>query len=298
MSRSSSSGDGSSGGPAEAGTQSSGSLSKRVDAITRLRDELRALGSREPFGDNYRVLGVPPDTSIESVRNTFTSLAKRYHPERLPAELDDLRPLAARLLARWMAAYRAIADADRQTRAAAGNHQIGAQAAEARNVNRISAADALRRAEQLLKRDRLLLAEAQAALALELDPDNPRCIAIEAWVRALVPRPGANLLAILDSLDRALELDPMSVQTRFFRSELLKRLDRIDEAVAEWRLIVEIDPGHIDAQRELRLWELRRRSRRPTAQSSSGTHLRVSEPPAPLGLFGRLFRGSRGKGTG
>jgi hypothetical protein len=272
------------------GTASRESSSKRLDATARLRDELQALATRAYSADNYRVLGVSADTTIEAVRIAFTSLAKRYHPERLPAELDDLRPLAARLLARWMAAYRALADADKQTRDATDRNQAEAHAAQARKISRASVADALRRAEQLLKRDRLLLAEAQAALALELEPDNPRCIALEAWIRALVPGRDTNLLGILDSLNRALDLDPMSVQARFYRSELLKRLDRMEEAVAEWRLIAEIEPGHIDAQRELRLWELRRRSHRPTAKSLSGTQPQVSAKSPRLGFLRRLFR--------
>lgn len=267
------------------------------DAELRLRHDLRQHAERAKSADYYTLLGVAPDAPIGAIRDAFTGLARRYHPERLPVELNDLRPVAAQLLTRWMAAYRALADEQQRARYDRSRSEAASESSENAGRDRLAhralCADAIRRAEQLLKRDRLLLAEAEAKRALELEPQNPRCIALHAWIMSLLPNSAETLEQLLASLTTALDLDPMDVQSRFFRSELLKRLDRIEEAVGEWQLILELDPVHIDAQRELRLWEMRRASSHPPNHKASGTHRQVSaRPPAP-GLFGRLFKGSK-----
>jgi tetratricopeptide (TPR) repeat protein len=266
------------------------------DPTQQLRGELLRRAQRAESNDHYALFGVAPDAPIATIRNTFTTLARRYHPERLPAELNDLRPVAAKLMTRMMSAYRELADPDQRAIYDCNREAPGSDAERERITNRALALEALRRAEQLLKRDRLLLAEAQAQRALALDPQNPQCIAIEAWIRALMPEQSANLGPILDALTKALDLEPMNVETRYYRSEVLKRQNRLDEAVAEWRLILDLAPNHIEAQRELRLWELRRASSRPPKKSMSGTYpqqQQVSLAPPPPGLFGRLFKGSR-----
>ena len=162
-----------------------------------------------------------------------------------------------------------------------------------RQTSRALCSDALRKAEQLLLRDRVLLAEAEAKRALELEPDNPRCIAMHAWILSLLPNSAGALDVVLESLTRALDFDPMNIQARFYRSKILERMDRLEEAVGEWRLIIELDPHHIDAERELRLWQMRRASSRPPRRNASGTQRQVSLNPPEPGLFGRWFRNSR-----
>jgi hypothetical protein len=276
----------------DAGTREASEL----NVASQLRQDLQQHVARAGSANHYALLGVAPNAPIGTIRDAFTTLARRYHPERLPVDLNDMRPQAAQLLTRMMAAYRVLADEEQRARydrsQALGATGETSAADQQRLANRALSVDALRRAEQLLKRDRLLLAEAQAARALELAPDNPTCMALHAWIRALLPNGTQELEQILTALTKALDLEPMNVQTRFYRSEILKRLDRTDEAVGEWRLITELDPSNIDAQRELRLWEMRT-SNRPPKKSMSGTHPQVSLNPPPTGLFGRLFKTPR-----
>ncbi|HEY5959355.1 MAG TPA: J domain-containing protein [Polyangiaceae bacterium] len=262
-------------------------------AARQLSYDLHQLAARAGEVDHYALLGVARDAPLAVIRNAFTSLTRRYHPDRLPDELSKLRPLAVQLLAHLMSAYRELGDERQRAHYDRSIPPPSSGADRQRLAKRALSAEALRRAEQFLRNDRLLLAEAEAARALELDPENAKCIALHAWIRSLIPNTSASLDEILVRLTQALDLDPVSVDTRYYRSEILKRLNRLDEAVGEWRLIIELHPTHIEAQRELRLWEMRRSSMRPPKQSRSGTHPQVSmNPPAP-GLFGRLFRSSR-----
>ncbi|MGE5787451.1 MAG: J domain-containing protein, partial [Myxococcales bacterium] len=264
-----------------------------LDIVGQLRRDLEALAFRLDSGDYYTLLGVARDAPLTAIRAAFTALVRRYHPDQLPPELVDKRPLANRVQARLTAAYRTLADEESRARYDNETPPPPSAVARERVARRSLAAEALRRAEQLLRRDRLDLAEVEASRALELDPPNPRCIALHAWIRALRPDSQGVLDQVLEALTQALDLDPMNIQTRFYRSQILKRLERLDEAVGEWQLITEMSPNHIDALRELRLWEMRRRSSGPPKSSQSGTHPQVRLASQPQGLLERLFKGSR-----
>jgi len=157
----------------------------------------------------------------------------------------------------------------------------------------LRAAHAVRRAEYLLERNKLVEAEAQAKLALEYDPEHSEGQALCAWIQACRLGEAADLARCLSVLTDALEKNPIDEKLRFRRARLLSRVGKVDEANHEYRLIVELNPGHIDAQRELRLWELRHGSKRPSSgEFARAPGARVSERPPPPGLFGRLFKRS------
>jgi tetratricopeptide (TPR) repeat protein len=155
----------------------------------------------------------------------------------------------------------------------------------------IRAVHALNRAEFLLERHRLDDAEHEAKVALECEPLLPECRALYAWIQVCKLGEAADLRKMLAILTDALEKNPVQEAIRFRRAQLLNRLGHTEEAQREYQLIVELNPSHVDAKREIRLWELRSRSRR----SGSGLYpaiagARVSERPQPPGLFGRLFK--------
>jgi hypothetical protein len=155
------------------------------------------------------------------------------------------------------------------------------------------AVHAMQRAEYFLDRHKLIEAESEAKLAILHDATQANCHALHAWIQASKLGDAADLPKCLEILTDALEKNPVSETLRFRRAQLLSRLGISEEALREFRLIVELNPKHIDAQREIRLWELRHGGKR----SMSGEHARAlgpraSERPPPPGLFGRLFKKS------
>ena len=157
--------------------------------------------------------------------------------------------------------------------------------------NSAQSLNALQRAEYLLDRQKFDEAEAEAKLALEYAPLQPEGLALYAWIQACKLGDGADLLKCLGILTDALEKNPVSEKLRFRRARLLSRLGHTREAMQEFRLIAELNPRHIDAQREIRLWDMRHGSKRPgSGEFSRPLGPRVSERPPPVGLFGRLFR--------
>jgi Tfp pilus assembly protein PilF len=58
-------------------------------------------------------------------------------------------------------------------------------------------------------------------------------------------------------LDRALRTDETLVQAYYWRGLLHKRIDSHSAAMANFRKVVELNPKHMDAVRELRVYEMR-----------------------------------------
>jgi hypothetical protein len=73
---------------------------------------------------------------------------------------------------------------------------------------------------------------------------------------------------ILARIEKAQRLEPNNTRIRWYRGSILKRLGKNGKAVSDFRFIVENDPRHLDAQREIRLYEMRKAEQRRTGQKS------------------------------
>jgi hypothetical protein len=94
-------------------------------------------------------------------------------------------------------------------------------------------------------------------------------------------------------------LEQANLRVRWYRGQLLKRLGRERQAIEDFRLIVERDPRHVDAQRELRLFDMQRgrksssdapvERRSETQASGRGS---TASPPGDKkpNFFGKLFK--------
>jgi tetratricopeptide (TPR) repeat protein len=177
--------------------------------------------------------------------------------------------------------------------------QVGAETGqEQEQVQRVlRAATAYQKALVLLKRQSLEAAEQEAKLAAEGDPDQADYIALLSWIQSM--KPNAELGLLLVKLDKAADMEENNLRVRWYRGQLLKRLGKDGRALQDFRFILERDPKHVDAQREIRLFEMRRgtskgksdppgrySSRPPTGKSS----VKPNKPSKPPGVLGRLFK--------
>jgi curved DNA-binding protein CbpA len=275
----------------------------KVDPILiERRAHLEKLGLDLEKMDHFEVLGVTKDASPALVQETYLKLAKSYHPDRLPLELADLKPLATKVFSRISEAHQVLSEpAKRQ--AYIDSLKLGNGDSEEEKVRRIlRAAGSYQKAEVLLKKRMLAAAELEANRALEDDPDQPDYLALFAWVQSSKPDSESRLPDLLRMLNESITRNPASEKNRYYRVQILKRLGKIDEAVADCRIIVEKNPHHVDALREIRLWEMRRSPQKlaPSAKSTGAKHPSKppSNPPAGSkrnepttgGIFGRFFK--------
>lgn len=238
-------------------------------------------------GENYyQILGVPPDAEASAIQTAFFQLAKRWHPDRLPPELADVREVAMRSFARMSEAHQILADEERRTEYDELLKEGGGTSEEQEQVQVVMRAiHSYQKAEVLLKKRNLAEAEVLAKKALDDDPSQADYLALYAWILSQKPeRANAPVDDLLEMLNEAVRREPANERARFYRAQLLKRAGRADEALKDFRFIVEHNPKHLDAVREIRLYDMRK-SQVPGPDSGRG-----SQKPPGGGLFGKLFK--------
>jgi len=243
--------------------------------------------------DYYELLGVAADAIPSVIQAAFFQLAKKWHPDRLGPDLADVRDLATKVFARMSEAHQILADATRRKEYDELRKDGGGSAEEQEQVQRVlRAATAFQKAEVLMKRNNALGALEEARKAVELDPSQADYIALLAWVEST--QLNANLEEILARIEKAQRLEPNNTRIRWYRGSILKRLGKNGKAVGDFRFIVENDPRHLDAQREIRLYEMRKAEQRRTGQKSPSDRPSTGTPasvkPPDKGGFGKWFK--------
>ncbi|MEO6600581.1 MAG: DnaJ domain-containing protein [Polyangiaceae bacterium] len=276
-------------------------LPPRVESpeLAAFKADIRDRASRGS-ADYYQLLGVAPDAIPSVIQASFFLLAKKWHPDRLGPDLADVRDLATKVFARMSEAHQILSDPNRRKEYDELRNVGGGGAEEQEQVQRVlRAATAFQKAEVLMKRNNTLAALEEARRALELDPSQADYIALLAWVESSQLNP--NLEDILARIEKAQRMEPNNTRIRWYRGSILKRLGKTGKAVGDFRFIVENDPRHVDAQREIRLYDMRKAEQRRTGQKSPSDRpsgqpsIRPSLPPAIVkpgdsGRFGKWFK--------
>jgi tetratricopeptide (TPR) repeat protein len=252
--------------------------------------------------DYFAMLEVRRDATTEVVEAAFFSLAKKWHPDRLPAELSAVRAECSRVFARMSEAHVTLTDAAKRE-----NYRLlladGSGSPEAQEqVGRvIDAATNFQKAEVCLRRGDHAQAEALCKLALDADSTQPDYLAMMAWLLALKPENQSqeSTLKSIAMLSQAIKLNARCEMAYFWRGMLLRRLGKADAAVRDFKEVTELNPRNIDAAREVRLHRMRgggRSSATPPTKADSGSPPRHSSPvPSKPGegksrLLDRFFK--------
>jgi curved DNA-binding protein CbpA len=242
------------------------------------REEIEARLQVLDSQSHYELFGVERTATPEQIVLAFTTLARSWHPDRLSPELADLREAVTSVFARMTEASRVLGQAASRAdydRSLGGN----AEDTEEAQVNKVlRAAESFQKAEILVKKRDLERAEQLAEQAHLGDPTQPEYAALYAWIRTRRPEPSEELVAqSLATLKGAVGMQPNNVKVRYYLATVLKLMGQESAALREFRFVAENDPGNLDAARELRLHDMRRKQERAEAEESSG-------------LLGRLFK--------
>lgn len=219
--------------------------------------------------DHFTALGLPKTASPADVQKAFIEAVKTWHPDRVPAELAELKPLVIQVFGRLEAARGTLSDTGKRLRYI---DELAKPASPATEADR-SAAEAtfeFKKAEAFLKRNDAATAEPHLRRAVQLAPNNAEYRSALAWLQVKPTSTRPELVNVLAELDRALTLDKTNKRALFYRAQLRKRLDLVKEAYADFLRVTELDPANIDAQREVRLYKMRE-EKEPSNPPSSGT---------------------------
>jgi tetratricopeptide (TPR) repeat protein len=214
----------------------------------------------------YDVLGVDRAADASSIRLAFFQLAKQWHPDRLPAPLADLKPIVTRAFARMGEAHQLLSDA--RARADYDAKLKAAPDEEAQQVTEIiNAASAFQRAEILVRKKDLPAALVEAEAAYRGDPGQAEYVGLYAW---LLVHTGGEVEQALTLLNPAIEREPENVKALWYRAQLHKKAGKESQALRDCKRILQVKPQHVDAAREMRVFEMRRRTGAPDSSRGGG----------------------------
>ncbi|HEY6559318.1 MAG TPA: J domain-containing protein, partial [Polyangiaceae bacterium] len=234
--------------------------------LVAFMQEIRELSQGIGDLNYYEILGVPIDAPKAGIQGAFFQLAKRWHPDRVSPQIGELKADATRIFSRMSEAHQVLSDDRLRAEYNEVVKEGGASAGEQDEIQAVlRAATAFQKAEVFLKRNNLRAAEEHARTAIENDPSQADYIALYTWIQAQKSDlDGQTLEQLIARLDSAIKEEPENPRSRWYRGQLLKRAGDYDAAMKDFRFIAERDSKHLDAAREIRLYEMRRNALRNT----------------------------------
>jgi curved DNA-binding protein CbpA len=239
--------------------------------------------------DHYAFLGVPTTADEPSIRASYVSLARDYHPDRIAgsvlADDADVRGWIEALFKRLGEAQKTLLNAesraryDREQKALASTSGPNAAAPGGRPRRPLEARNAFIMAETFFKKREFAQAELHYRQAANFDPEEGLIAVGLAW-------------CIFLNSDQPVEKRREDARKRleeavkkFKSGDAAYKLGRVlrelgDEAGAQKRFeeALRLTPNHVDAQREVRIVEMRKQKTEP------------EKPDEKKGLLGKLFK--------
>ena len=241
------------------------------------RTELRDAAHKLIAADYFTMLGVARAATPDDVKKAFMESVKTWHPDRIPPGQDELKPLYSKVFARLELARVTLSDSARRTRYIEELTKPSVAASSA-DISMAEATLEFKKGEALLKKNDLAGAEQHLRRSVQLAPTNLEAQVLLVWLQA---KPDANqgrLDELEKNLSKLLKDGAPPEKTLFYRGQLRKRLNRLADANADFARVAELDPKHVDATRELRIFKMREEKKSPEKASSED------------GFFKKLFR--------
>lgn len=205
------------------------------------------------------ILELDRDADTDAIDEAWQGLARRFDPERLPPGIDEIVRLRVQTISEALGSVR---EAARRRR-----HAL-AEIAGLRMVR-----------DGKFPRGLALLAEAKA-----LGPVGPDVDAAMCWATLQTgPRTEHELREADTVLAGMIAAHPDLVETHYYQACVASSLGRTNDAIAAFQRVLDMEPDHLDAQRQIRAL---RRGERPEAPKRAEppkkldfTPLRIDAPP-------------------
>ncbi len=234
----------------------------------------------------FEMLGVKESADSSNISKKYMTLAKTWHPDRLPPELSALRPWVEEIFHLFTVASDTLSDTTKRMEYQKAVMQGGGTPEAERKLNvMVEAAINFQKVDVLVKRrrydDALKICDA-AMTVVRKEADYP---AMKAWI--LVLRDGIEeektADEIRDLLRKTFALNPDHVHGHFVRAHFLKRMGEHDKALKHFKKVARLDPNNLEAVREVRIGTMRQARGRSSAPPPA---LESKRP----NLFGKFFK--------
>jgi curved DNA-binding protein CbpA len=232
--------------------------------------------------DHFALLGVRKDAADAEIQTAYHDLVRKYHPDKVPAELADLKGQLADLFSRITVAHQTLKDVKKRreyVESLAMSAQTGGMSEEDVVKAIIDAETTYQKARILLRTNQIEEAHRLAKEAVQANPEQGDYLALLAWVEAKRKGLKEDVSDLIPRLREAVELAPKSENARFYFAELLRRAGKLREALEQYEWVMQINQHNVDAVRQVRL--LRRQFEKGKAGDKKGQ---------ASGIMGKLFK--------
>lgn len=230
-----------------------------VPSIDDARKELLAKAKVVETEDLFAVLGLTDTATKEQVKAAYFEGAKKYHPDRLTSMgLESLRTEAEKVFRRLSEAYGALYDDARREeyKKTLAQPKVAQADEHAKAMKIVEAEMAFRRGEICLRRNDFSGAVRELEAAVSGNPQEGEYLAWLTWARL-----NANQMTWPDAKPRLVEatrLSPKCGRAFYFLGLALKEEKDLDRAYGAFKKALELDARLLEAEREMRLLQMRR----------------------------------------
>jgi tetratricopeptide (TPR) repeat protein len=224
----------------------------------RLRSEVESRFNQIEKQNLFQVLGIDESATKDQVRAAYLELAKIFHPDRVPAlGTGELRPKMERVFARISEAHATLID--EQARKKYEQTVRDTSKGDVSRGQRILEGEiAYQKGCVLLRRKDWTPALAELRRAVTLNPDEAEHYALLAW--GIWQASSDKVKAAAEAkpmLQKALSLQSRCHHAHFYLGEILMAENALTPALASYQRVLTLDPDNVDAQRAVRLINLR-----------------------------------------
>ena len=212
--------------------------------------------------DFFEALGLPDGAPGDAARAAYFRLAKLWHPDKLPPDLEPFRNEVQKIFMHMTRASATLTDAE--------SYRDYVKTRDPNTAAKVIAAKprdhVIRDIEAAIGKRDFLVAEETAKHLITLDGDDADAMALAAWAAAQAGEAAEEVLrTTLPAFDKACRTDTYCERAHFCRGFVHKRLGSSAAAFRDFTRVMQINPKHVDAQREIRIFEMR-------ARKGSGEH--------------------------
>jgi tetratricopeptide (TPR) repeat protein len=216
---------------------------------------LRELATKMKEQNHFERLGIAPDAQGPAVKIAYFKLAKLYHPDTLPPGAPpELEKLKADIFAYIGDAYRTLSD-DKSRAAYIEELKSGPDAGQQVDVEAILKAEELfRKAGLLVKAKRFADAVKVLDEAIQLNAEEPEFYAWRGYARFFTHTDKkVGYQEAYKDIQLCLKKNDRVATAHYHLGVLAKLCGDNTGALKHFQRTVELQPGHIDAQREIRM---------------------------------------------
>jgi curved DNA-binding protein CbpA len=254
--------------------------------VEAMRAAIVELHHKLDHSSHFEILGVPEGASNSEVNAAYMRAVRQYHPDRLAAAgLRDLTAQAERVMSRMGEASAVLRDSKLRAeyQASRSGKKDGAPA-----ISILEAEKSFQKGESLLNKGDYARALEGFAEAVRINPAEGQYRAYLAWARFDDPRARKEMVAreSLSIIQQAVGEQPRFARGFFWMGQIWKYLNDLTQAEKSFREACQVDKTFLEAEREVRLLEMRRTrasSARPADQGQTTAN-------RPGGLFGKFLK--------